>query len=363
MRAGVLGSNCLLLVLTKGVLFRPYCIAEVYEAIKAGKRIVLVSEEDPRSPVRWDFAEWQKHWDISGVAEVEAEVVAKQLELASASAATDWDRVTQLGFELTALKKQQATKTSDYDWCRKELEADVFEKTPAGAQRAMDAVRDMIVANKDEIVPFRRRKFESDAMLAEIFKRCGLYTELALRPTLHVAGARAADAQPLARHNSQHFTHDVAVIWTPSGEVIKASLCAALEADGLSIADGTAPGGLDHAIRVLVVLTEGTATDPAAAAAIRHALDLGRHLVGVMDCGPRAGWEAVAAASAAAAGGLSRGLSDPFFALTAMLHNIGEHSDGLPHKIMAPPPLYRRPGPRLAVRGPRAHDVPRAGPA
>jgi hypothetical protein len=46
---------------------------------------------------------------------------------------------------------------------------------------------------------------------------------------------------------------------------------------------------VDRAVRVLVVLTEGTATDPAAAAAVRLALDLGRHLVGVMDAGPRAG--------------------------------------------------------------------------
>jgi hypothetical protein len=51
--------DCLLLVLTKGVLFRPFCIAEVYAATKAGKRIVLISEEGPRSPVRWDFDEWQ----------------------------------------------------------------------------------------------------------------------------------------------------------------------------------------------------------------------------------------------------------------------------------------------------------------
>jgi hypothetical protein len=69
---------------------------------------------------------------------------------------------------------------------------------------------------------------------------------------------------------------------------------------------------VDRAVRVLVVLTEGTATDPAAAAAIRRALDLGRHLVGVMDDGPRAGWEAATAALAAAAGGLRRGRSNPF---------------------------------------------------
>jgi hypothetical protein len=175
MRAGVRASDCLLLVLTKGVLFRPYCIAEVYEAIKAGKRIVLVSEDDPRghlAAVRWDFERWRKHWDVSGVVEVEDEIAATRLELADASAAADWDRGAQLMVELKALSKQQVTKTSDYDWCRTELEADVFEKTPAGAQRAMDAVRDMVLANQHEVIPFRRRKFENEATLAEIFRRC-----------------------------------------------------------------------------------------------------------------------------------------------------------------------------------------------
>jgi hypothetical protein len=170
MRAGVNASDCLLLVLTKGVLFRPYCIAEVYEAIKAEKRIVLISEEDPRSPVRWNFAEWQKHWDISGVAEIQAEIQAKELELQNAG--RNRALCVKLNLELEALDKQIETKTSDYDWCRTELEADAFEKTPAGAQRAMDAVRDMVIAMQDEVIPFRRRKFESEAMLAEIFQRC-----------------------------------------------------------------------------------------------------------------------------------------------------------------------------------------------
>ena len=43
--------------------------------------------------------------------------------------------------------------------------------------------------------------------------------------------SQPSDAPSLARHASRHFTHDVAVIWTPSGEEIKASLWAALEAD------------------------------------------------------------------------------------------------------------------------------------
>jgi hypothetical protein len=171
MRAGVRGSDCLLLVLTKGVLFRPYCIAEIYEAIKAGKRIVLVSEEDPRSSVRWNFERWREHWDISGMADVEDEIAATQLEhahataaaasSAGASAAANWSKVGQLGHQLEALTKQQATDTSDYEWCRQQLEADVFEKTPAGAQRAMDAVRDMVLSIRNVIIPFRRRKFET----------------------------------------------------------------------------------------------------------------------------------------------------------------------------------------------------------
>jgi hypothetical protein len=46
MRAGVCASDALLLVLTRGVLFRPYCVAEIFEAIVAEKPIVLVSEVD-----------------------------------------------------------------------------------------------------------------------------------------------------------------------------------------------------------------------------------------------------------------------------------------------------------------------------
>ena len=84
---------------------------------------------------------------------------------------------------------------------------------------------------------------------------------------------------------------------------MKAALPAKLEAGGLAVADGLAAGGLDVANRVLIVLSEGTATDPAAAEAIGRALAEGRDLVGVMDCGPRAGWESAAAAAAAAAGG------------------------------------------------------------
>ena len=95
----------------------------------------------------------------------------------------------------------------------------------------------------------------------------------------------------------------MAVIWSPSGEAKKTELCAALEAQGLLIADGLASDGLETAVRVLIVLTEGTTTDPAAAAAMARAIQLGRHLVGVMDIGPRASEARAAAAAAVNAGG------------------------------------------------------------
>jgi serine/threonine protein kinase len=299
MRAGVNGSDCLLLVLTKGVLFRPYCIAEIMEAIDNDKPVVLVSEEDPRLNVRWNFDEWERCWDVTGIRNIQAEIVAKQRKLAAAAAIADQDLddISQLTLDLKALKKQ--TKQSDYEWCRDQL---VTVGLGARAQEAMDAVRDMVVAEKDQIIPFRRRKFENDAMLAEIFRRCMLWTGSVLSYTGTAIDAVSGNC-PLACHASQNFSHDITVIWSQSGEGKKAELCAALEARGLLIADGLAPDGLVVAAHVLLILTEGTTTDPTAAAAISGALELGRDLVGVMDIGPRAGWEAGAAAAAVASGG------------------------------------------------------------
>ena len=50
MRQGVDDSDMFLLALSRGVLFRPFCIAEIYHAIQAGKAIVLVSEEGGARP-------------------------------------------------------------------------------------------------------------------------------------------------------------------------------------------------------------------------------------------------------------------------------------------------------------------------
>jgi hypothetical protein len=54
-----LPQDYLLLALTQGVLFRPFCIAEIYHAIQAGKAIVLVTEEDGRAGFDWDLDKFE----------------------------------------------------------------------------------------------------------------------------------------------------------------------------------------------------------------------------------------------------------------------------------------------------------------
>ena len=48
MRQGVRDSDVFLLVLTARVLSRPYCLLELREALRCGKPVQLLVEEDPR---------------------------------------------------------------------------------------------------------------------------------------------------------------------------------------------------------------------------------------------------------------------------------------------------------------------------
>ena len=115
-----------------------------------------------------------------------------------------------------------------------------------------------------EIIPFRRRKFENDATLAEIFRRCGLVPATAVRavrvrakraPELVVVGAEPATM--LARHESRgDYSCDVAVIWTATGQAVKNVLCNELSQNGLVVGDAMVGA---TAWRALIVLSEGTA--------------------------------------------------------------------------------------------------------
>jgi hypothetical protein len=164
MRAGVRNSETLVLVLTKSVLFRPFCIAEIYEAIRTDKGIVLVSEEDPRSDVRWVFEEWQKQWDGREPEEIKVEIAEKREELAEAAEDSNWREVKTLARQLEDLEKQADTQKSDYTWCTNELAKLPGLGGAAGAKNAMDAVGKMIREKQNSVIPFRRRNFETSAI-------------------------------------------------------------------------------------------------------------------------------------------------------------------------------------------------------
>jgi serine/threonine protein kinase len=271
MRAGVRSSDVLLLVLTKGVLFRFYCIAEIFEAITAQKRIVLVSEEDPRLPDRWDFPAWERDWG--------------------------------------------AGDGSDYAWCRQQLTDQLGMAAPE-AQRAMDAVGELVRRRREEVIPYRRRQFETEAMLAELFRRCDLYTAGGFHAAGHAmrrggaaedspaptrrtwssthAVPAAADARPaeqLVRQGTRGKRDHVAVIWTASGARIKEQLVAALAAENLDAADARVDG-IGTASRVLLVLTAGAMADPVVVAAVAEGMRARHAIVVVQDSTERAGEEA-----------------------------------------------------------------------
>ena len=297
MRAGVRNSESLLLVLTKSVLFRPFCIAEIYEAILADKNIVLVSEEDPRSDVCWDFAAWQQQWDGREATEIEDEMAAKQTKLDLATAGGDWREVRVLARQLEDLEKQVHTQKSDYSWCLNQLASGDFGFGGLdGAKAVMDEVGAMIRKGRTSVIPFRRRNFEMRATLAEIFSRCSLHTDVQLRPT-----GDGASPATLERHDAHGMQLHVAITGsTASGSLIMQSLQQALAARGL---EAEVTDEVERSCRALIVLTEGTMSDPMVLESIRKVQRVQRAaaqsedglsyvLVVVQDDNERAGSEA-----------------------------------------------------------------------
>jgi hypothetical protein len=182
----------------------------------------------------------------------------------------------------------------------------------AEAQQAMDAVRELIARQRGEIIPFRRRQFETDAMLTEIFRRCDLHTAASLRlarpadaPELcqvwsstHAAPLPRAPrpAEQLARHGSWGKRDHVAIVWTHTGMAMKSALEDILTEEGLDVADAMAiEGGVYRVIRVLLVLSEGAMADAKVTSALSTALRAGYDIVVVQDSTERAGLEAASA--------------------------------------------------------------------
>ncbi len=137
MKKGVEQSKYFLLVLTKNVLFRPYCINELFWAIKAEKQVVCVIEEDSR------FAPFDETKDCPWV-----DQLGKDNE--------------RCDFLLTQLKKQ----------------LNVQDPSAMIAKIGENFKHEFIK------VPYRRRDFEASAMMNHLFEKCGLLQPSALKNSL-----------------------------------------------------------------------------------------------------------------------------------------------------------------------------------
>ena len=106
MRNGVATSQCFMLVLTRGVLFRPYCIEEIFVAANLQKDVVLVCETEERFHA-FKYAEW----------------------------------------------KEQCKTSKEHAWCLAEL-AKVEGRGEAAAAHMMETVAGEIHKKKDHMIPY-----------------------------------------------------------------------------------------------------------------------------------------------------------------------------------------------------------------
>lgn len=239
MQAGVRDSNCFLLVLTAGVLFRPYCIEEIAVAHESQKPVVLLVEEDPKyNP--FCYESWRQRW-VAGDA--------------------------------------------DFEWCLSELTA-MSGGNADKALRKMQSVAALMEAHRSEQIPFRRRNFESKAMIAEILKRNHLHTISSVRPpqlqaqemeVAHHSAQREESIAHMSRTSSLVLPGAVMLLHhEKSGRQVAESLAVSLRARGVRIeqplhGDSPTLRGHQKAI-VLLVLTDGALADPAIASDLTIAL-------------------------------------------------------------------------------------------
>ena len=210
MRDGVRDSECFLLVLTAGVLFRPYCIEEIHMALVLHKPVIIVAEQDPRLAA-FVYHEWCSKWKPAD---------------------------------------------SDYSECVSRLASMERGRGEAAAEQMMVDVARMLKDHLDDIIPFRRRNFESNAMLAEILRRNDLFTSADM-----LAHSRST------RLNVQSITllHSTTNV---AATEVATRYRGLFSQRGVAVVDN--PSSLTGA--VLLVLTDGTLCDDVVVDALSKAL-------------------------------------------------------------------------------------------
>lgn len=237
MAAGVRESAFFLLIVTTNVFQRPFCRREMDEAFLVGKPFVCVQEVEPRF-APWDGAAWVGSEEYASVPWVNDQWVK-----------------------------------GPYDEEKENI-------------KLWDKIKDMVVAQAGKMLPYRRRNFESTAMVQELLRRCHIVEDLAEpHPTTSTAATAAAAAAAVPVGVPEGDTRHVLLVYGEAfGASVGASMCTALVAQGQLVRTSTpdvaaAAAEVEGAKALVVVLTRGALSEAAPLARVTEALSRGSRIV------------------------------------------------------------------------------------
>ncbi|GBG34526.1 Protein kinase, putative [Hondaea fermentalgiana] len=192
MHRGILSSQCFIMVLTEDVLFRPYCLAELYFAVEyfgpaedgLAKHIFFIVEEDTR------FHPWNDHdvprhcsseystadddqSDREGASDDRAS--SPSTGLSKLGACTFWSKRQDDASQHTGGDEADAvTHASKLETLHKsleELKLQDWKGVPVRPEQILNNAEKALSECKR--IPYRRRLFEEDAMLRVLAERAG----------------------------------------------------------------------------------------------------------------------------------------------------------------------------------------------
>lgn len=166
MRHGVENSSFYLLVLTTNVLFRPFCVMELFWAIThhgedSDKKIVFVVEEDGR------FSPWDAEIDVPWISDKEYEaVLTKRGRLSAEEIQKKVD-----AFKLASKQLRAGMQSL--------IESDIRAEEGLTVQLVMDSAKKYVTQGAK--IPYRRRGYEEAAMIEELLALCSYSSPHILR--------------------------------------------------------------------------------------------------------------------------------------------------------------------------------------
>jgi len=204
MRQGVENSSFYVLVLTKNVLFRPFCMMELYWAIKhhsskhrnpCNGRLLFVVEDDPR------FSPWNEEVDVPWL---------------------EGEGLSESYLETVRMLKDGLSSLLDH------------EKDPGLTADTILELAKKCIANGVRI-PYRRRSYEEEAMIERILSASLFHSPLSLRKTAAMkkleSGESTASSLGQIPDDQKFQKRDLFILHHESGHENAKRICDAVRAD------------------------------------------------------------------------------------------------------------------------------------